>query len=337
MGHDDGLDTLIAALETVDHRGVEWARVRRTAYLIHQHLRYEYPGRITDLRQRLMLVPPEQHGGQRLITHHLDVSAPGAETRHERDDFGNVVLEIRVDQVDEAVDFTAWIVVERDATRDPARLPADDHIVARLLEPSPLTAPDAALRVIARDLAAEAGDGRALAERINGWVHVEMRYAPGTTGVRTTAAEALAQRSGVCQDFAHVMLALCRLNDLPARYVSGHLLGEGGTHAWVEVLLPRSGAPWSSPGAAARPDPRARAGIELHHRRRRPRLSRRGPDLRLIPRAVWWPPLGAQARRADGARLPRRLTRQAGQRRRRRLIATLGTAKVAFRRVAYPR
>jgi transglutaminase-like putative cysteine protease len=238
LGHDDGLDTLIATLETVDHRGVEWARVRRTAYLIHQHLRYEYPGRITDLRQRLMLVPPEQHGGQRLITHRLEVSAPDATTRRGRDDFGNLVLEVHADEVDEAVDFTAWIVVERDATLDPARLPADDHTVARLLEPSPLTTPDAALHAIARDLAAGVGDGRTLAERINGWVQAELRYAPGTTGVRTTAAEALAQRSGVCQDFAHVMLALCRLGGLPARYVSGHLLGEGGTHAWVEALLP---------------------------------------------------------------------------------------------------
>ncbi len=42
----------------------------------------------------------------------------------------------------------------------------------------------------------------------------------------------------MCQDYAHCMLALCRLCGLPARYVSGHLLGEGGTHAWVEVLVP---------------------------------------------------------------------------------------------------
>jgi transglutaminase-like putative cysteine protease len=58
------------------------------------------------------------------------------------------------------------------------------------------------------------------------------------TTVETTAAEALALSHGVCQDYAHIMLALCRLCDLPARYVSGHLLGEGGTHAWVDVLLP---------------------------------------------------------------------------------------------------
>ncbi len=62
-----------------------------------------------------------------------------------------------------------------------------------------------------------------------------MTYEHGVTGVRMTAAEAFTWRWG-CQDYAHVMFALCCLCELPARYVSGHLLG--GTHAWVEVLVP---------------------------------------------------------------------------------------------------
>ena len=63
-----------------------------------------------------------------------------------------------------------------------------------------------------------------------------MRYVPDVTNVATTAAQAFAQGTGVCQDYAHIMLVLCRLNGLAARYVSGHLIGEGGTHAWVEVI-----------------------------------------------------------------------------------------------------
>jgi transglutaminase-like putative cysteine protease len=63
-----------------------------------------------------------------------------------------------------------------------------------------------------------------------------MAYEWGITGVHTTAAEAVAGGIGVCQDYAHVMIAACRAVGLPARYVSGHLLGEGGSHAWVEVL-----------------------------------------------------------------------------------------------------
>jgi len=68
-------------------------------------------------------------------------------------------------------------------------------------------------------------------------VHEAISYAHGVTSVTSTAAEALAGGQGVCQDAAHVMIALCRAIGLPARYVSGHLLGEGGTHAWVEVIV----------------------------------------------------------------------------------------------------
>src|SRR2546430_8371806 len=68
-----------------------------------------------------------------------------------------------------------------------------------------------------------------------------MRYAAGVTTVQTTAAEALALRRGMCQDYAHVMIAICRAAGLAARYVSGHLLGAGGSHAWVEALLPHRG------------------------------------------------------------------------------------------------
>jgi transglutaminase-like putative cysteine protease len=64
-----------------------------------------------------------------------------------------------------------------------------------------------------------------------------LTYQYGVTGVRTDAASALAGGRGVCQDYAHVMLALCRAAGLPARYVSGHLVGEGGSHAWVEVVV----------------------------------------------------------------------------------------------------
>ena len=57
------------------------------------------------------------------------------------------------------------------------------------------------------------------------------------TDVATRASEAFAQGAGVCQDFTHVMLAMCRLAGLPARYVSGYLPAEGVMHAWAEVLV----------------------------------------------------------------------------------------------------
>ena len=67
-------------------------------------------------------------------------------------------------------------------------------------------------------------------------VHDALSYEPGTTTVRTTAAQAFALGHGVCQDYSHVMLAVLRAAGIPARYAAGMLLGEGESHAWVEVL-----------------------------------------------------------------------------------------------------
>jgi transglutaminase-like putative cysteine protease len=88
-----------------------------------------------------------------------------------------------------------------------------------------------------------------------------MRYVSGATTVDTSAAEALKLGQGLCQDYSHIMLALCRLVGIPARYVSGHLLGEGGSHAWVEALLPSSAHPGMLEAVAFDPTNHGRAGL----------------------------------------------------------------------------
>ena len=72
-------------------------------------------------------------------------------------------------------------------------------------------------------------------EQIMEAVHGRMRYERFHTDNTTTAAEALRLGVGVCQDYAHVMLAACRSAGYLARYVNGMMAGEGETHAWVEV------------------------------------------------------------------------------------------------------
>lgn len=232
------LETDIAALCLLDHQEVNWQQVQRTAYLIHQHLRYDYPGPIYDLQQRLMIIPPDTHGDQRCIVHHLEVSAPMVEIFEQHDIFGNIVLNLSVPEVEKAIDFEIWIVVERHTSASPHHISSAWLSDASFLEPSTLTQANDMLRQVAAMLLAEGHQGIALAQRINDWVYHALRFVHGITDIHTTAAEALALGQGVCQDYAHIMLALCRLCALPARYVSGHLLGEGGTHAWVEVLVP---------------------------------------------------------------------------------------------------
>lgn len=81
------------------------------------------------------------------------------------------------------------------------------------------------------------------AQALMKFVHTELRYEPNSTSVHTHAREVLRDKRGVCQDFAHVMLSLCRAIKIPALYVSGYLATEiaSATHAWVEVLIPGVG------------------------------------------------------------------------------------------------
>lgn len=66
-------------------------------------------------------------------------------------------------------------------------------------------------------------------------LHRDFRYEKGVTGVDTSAEEAFQRGAGVCQDFAHIFIALLHLSHIPARYVTGMVIGEGASHAWVEI------------------------------------------------------------------------------------------------------
>lgn len=86
--------------------------------------------------------------------------------------------------------------------------------------------------------------------KLNEWIFKNFEYKPGVTDITTPLEEVVKNRRGVCQDFAHLMLAILRSHGLPARYVSGYieafdpektdpkLIGAAASHAWVEVFLP---------------------------------------------------------------------------------------------------
>ncbi len=255
------LDTAISTINIHNHHSVDWSRVQYSAYLIHQHLRYEYPGPISDLRQHLMILPPVQYGDQCRIEHRLTVTNPVVETVYQHDAFGNTELKLFIPYIEQAIDFEVWILVERNTEHGPHYLSADWLTDPRLLQSSALTRPNDALRDVAAMLSRGGRQGIDLVEDINAWVFQFMKYAHEVTDIDTTAAQALALQQGVCQDYTHIMLALCRLCDIPARYISGHLLGEGGTHAWVEVLLPVTGMPGKAQAIAFDPTHGRRAGI----------------------------------------------------------------------------
>ncbi len=206
-------------------------------YSVRQTFRYDYPEPIQDLNHRLIVIPPARFGDQRRMYHDIlvELEEVRLSTRHDR--FGNEVVEVFAPEVPRSIEFVAEVLVER-SSDEPHIIeggwPAADY----LLEPTPLTEADRRIAAEAAVLAGNAEWGVPLADRINDWVYGSLTYRHGATGVRTSAAEALEIGAGVCQDYAHLMLAMCRACGLPSRYVSGHLLGQGGTHAWVEVILP---------------------------------------------------------------------------------------------------
>ena len=86
--------------------------------------------------------------------------------------------------------------------------------------------------------------------RVSDTVHRSFRYAPGSTDAASPIEHILESGEGVCQDYAHVMIAIVRSWGVPARYVSGYVLvrlgadgrrQEAATHAWVDCLLPGLG------------------------------------------------------------------------------------------------
>jgi transglutaminase-like putative cysteine protease len=244
----------------IDPASVDWGVARRASYQLHQTFRYEYPESIQDLNHRLVVIPPAQLGDQRRLHHDLLVELAEVRLEPRQDHFGNVIFDVFAPRVPAAIEFTAEVSVER-CTSQPNRLPEGWRTEAYLRDPSLLTAADLCLQRAADRLVASAPWGLPLADRINDWVYQSMTYRAGVTGVRTTAAEAFALGAGVCQDYAHVMLAVCRACGLHSRYVSGHMLGQGGTHAWVEVVLPAEDGSGDGVAWAFDPTHAGRAGL----------------------------------------------------------------------------
>jgi transglutaminase-like putative cysteine protease len=231
-----------------------------STYLLEQRFRYTYAAPARRLHHRLIVFPRARHGAQRRVGHGLTVSGSRAVVSATVDGFANDLVELRASTVDEWIEFETWATVElrHDGGRTPVPAALADD--ARLTAPSPLTTTSEPLAEIARHFLASGVQGIDIAERACTWTHNALSYEWGVTNVHTSAAEALAGGRGVCQDYAHVMLALCRAVGLPARYVSGHLLGEGGSHAWVEVVVRDS--------STSRPEQTVAIAFDPTHERR---------------------------------------------------------------------
>lgn len=169
------------------------------------------------------------------------VLAPECTLARQRDGFGNLLQVGRIVEPHDSFSFLSSGLVMADQAHE-RTCPADP--VYRM--PSHLAAASEGMRAFAASVPAStgaatdaaAGGGRPVLDRAVALAHAvfaRMSYEPGATSVSTTAAQAFERGAGVCQDYAHILIALLRAEGVAARYVNGFMEGEGATHAWVEV------------------------------------------------------------------------------------------------------
>lgn len=208
--------------------------------------RFAYDAPVREAHAELRLRPLDS-GGQRCLAFSLETEPPSP-VRSYRDRHGNDVRnfdclhphrELVVKALSEVL--TPDVFSDPEASLSP--LDSFDY-----LAPSDYAPHDDSIRAFAAPHRAGKPLDTALA--VAGAVHARMRYDKGATDVHTRADQALARGGGVCQDFAHLMLASCRILGIPGRYVSGYVLPGGdfgdqaASHAWVDVFI--AGVGWLS-------------------------------------------------------------------------------------------
>ena len=236
-------------------------------YDIKLVIRYDYATPAGGGRHLLRVLPADVPGRQSVRKSTLTITPQPVERQVFTDFFGNVVTELALPAGHDTVTFEARATVDLTAsprpidscTRDglPAALADHASIAAEaphhFLPRSPRIAPDPAITAFAR--AATSGHATlvAMTEALGRALHDELTFDPAATTVDTPPSLAFANRHGVCQDFAQIMIAGLRGMGVPAGYVSGFLRtapppgqprleGADAMHAWVRVWAgPRAG------------------------------------------------------------------------------------------------
>lgn len=182
---------------------------------------------------------------QKVLDFVLQVSPP-TNIFHYTDFYGNNVHHFSLLQYHKQVEIKATSIVETSTAYTPAG-PNEEIMLQDFLTQSRYVQIDPQIQQFARQFVdtqaeLEPQHNRQLAEQICRQINTTLIYKPGVTDVHSTSAEVMSLGRGVCQDFAHLMIAVCRYLGLPTRYVSGYLYGgvssedrAGASHAWCEV------------------------------------------------------------------------------------------------------
>jgi transglutaminase-like putative cysteine protease len=229
------------------------------AFSVRHITKFRYEGAVRESVMEVRM-QPRSDARQRCLTFSLDVT-PGANILVYRDFFGNTVHHFDIPGRHSEITVSAQSIVEVIPAQSARTVGASDWealdaSVAKgdyweLLVPSQFARPTELLEKLSKELGVTRREtpGRLLTE-LNTAIYEAFEYVPNSTQVDSPIDDALLKRQGVCQDFAHIMLALVRPLKIPCRYVSGYLFRDeksrdrspsGASHAWVEAYLPEAG------------------------------------------------------------------------------------------------
>jgi transglutaminase-like putative cysteine protease len=239
-----------------------------TRYSVRHATVYEYGGDVSH-SHHLLHLKPREFEFQRCVQHSLALDPQPTSVREDVDAFGNAIARLEYDRSHDRLAVTAQMQVEIfpriadsieseawDAVRDrlsyhAAPMAAADLEACRFRMRSSHVLVKQGFEHYAKDCF---GPGRSIAAASNELmhkIHREFKYVSGSTTNRTSILDVLKSRRGVCQDFAHFMIACARSSGLAARYVSGYVrtvrkggkaaIGGDASHAWVSVYCPPLG------------------------------------------------------------------------------------------------
>jgi transglutaminase-like putative cysteine protease len=215
--------------------------VSNVCYTVRHDSLYRYDGEVAHSHQQLHLTPRDSER-QRCLSHSIEI-APEPSERHEHlDAFGNTVTRVELERPHDSLEVVAEMRVQLapmprldldggeswERVRDELRYNAQSRNVQwleamRFRGESPYVRIKRVLSEYAQDCLTPKASVLAVATGMMAKIHREFRYEQGATEITTPLMEVFENRRGVCQDFAHLMIACLRSAGLAARYVSGYL------------------------------------------------------------------------------------------------------------------
>lgn len=207
--------------------------------LIDYETRYSY-ARAARFIVQVLRVTPRSTEGQQVRDWRIETDVD-TRLRRSEDAFGNIIHTLYTERPTEILTIRVTGEVATADTGGVLRGIPERLSPLVYLRDTPLTHADPALR----EFAAKVGEGEDLVRlhRLMGLINDQVAFMVGSTTADHTAADAFAQRQGVCQDHAQIFVACARRLGIPARYVSGHLhrsdglIDQDAAHAWAEAWV----------------------------------------------------------------------------------------------------